>query len=91
MRSFPWFVPQKLFPGTPSPGKRGWRAFCICGVLDFSLVGILAKISKVLCDHKIGLFAVSSFNTDYILVTEAQFAEALQVLAKTGCQIKQGG
>ena len=48
----------------------GWKMMRIQGVLDFSLIGILSKISAVLADNKIGIFAVSTFNTDYILVKE---------------------
>ena len=36
--------------------EDGWRAFRICGVLDFSLIGILAGITQILADRKIGLF-----------------------------------
>lgn len=45
----------------------GWMAFRICGILDFSLIGILSEISGILAENKIGIFAVSTFNTDYIL------------------------
>ncbi len=83
--------PTEAAPQNTTAREDGWRAFRISGVLDFSLVGILAGISKVLADNDIGLFAVSTFNTDYILVKEAQFADALQVLAEAGCQIRHGG
>ena len=46
----------------------GWRGFRIEGVLDFLLIGILSKLSAVLADNGIGIFAVSTYNTDYILV-----------------------
>ena len=59
----------------------GWRAFRIQGVLDFSLIGILSKISSILAENKIGIFAVSTYNTDYILVKEENFEKALGVLA----------
>ena len=65
----------------------GWRAFCIQGVLDFSLIGILAKLSGILAAHRIGLFAVSTFNTDYILVKEENFEKALAALASEGYTI----
>lgn len=48
--------------------EDGWRAFRIVGVLDFSLVGILSGIAGVLAAEKIGIFAVSTYNPDYILV-----------------------
>ena len=45
---------------------NGWKCFRIQGVLDFSLIGILSGISAVLAKNKISIFAVSTFNTDYI-------------------------
>ena len=62
----------------------GWRGFRIQGILDFSLIGILAKLSGILADHKIGIFAVSTYNTDYILVKEETYERALTVLASEG-------
>ena len=65
----------------------GWRGFRIQGTLDFSLIGILSKISGILAEHKIGLFAVSTYNTDYILVKEENFERALCVLNAEGILI----
>ena len=62
----------------------GWRGFRIQGILDFSLIGILSKLSGILAEHKIGIFAVSTYNTDYILVKEENFERALTVLAADG-------
>lgn len=62
----------------------GWRAFRIEGVLDFSLIGILAKISTILADAGIGIFALSTYNTDYIFTRAGQFDRALQVLEAEG-------
>ena len=56
---------------------NGWKGFRIQGTLDFSLVGILSKLSGILADYKIGIFAVSTYNTDYILVKEDNFDRAL--------------
>ena len=64
--------------------EDGWRGFRIQGVLDFSLIGILSKISAILAENKIGIFAVSTFNTDYILVKDEEFEKALRVLAQAG-------
>ena len=64
--------------------EDGWRAFRVRGVLDFSLVGILAGLTGVLAARGIGLFAVSTFNTDYILVKEERFGEALAALEAAG-------
>ena len=65
----------------------GWKGFRIQGTLDFSLIGILSKLSGILADHKIGIFAVSTYNTDYILVKEENFDRALKVLASEGYTI----
>jgi hypothetical protein len=65
----------------------GWKGFRIQGTLDFSLIGILSKLSGILADHKIGIFAVSTYNTDYILVKEKNFERALEVLKSEGYSI----
>ncbi len=48
--------------------EDGWTAFRIAGQLDFSLVGILSKISGILADEGISVFAISTYDTDYILI-----------------------
>ena len=65
----------------------GWRGFRIQGILDFSLVGILSKLSGILAENNIGIFAVSTFNTDYILVKAENFERALSVLSAEGYTI----
>lgn len=65
----------------------GWKMIRIQGVLDFSLIGILSKISTILADNKIGIFAVSTFNTDYILVKEENYDKSLKVLENAGYTI----
>lgn len=71
-------------PANPLAREDGWRAFRIAGTLDFSLVGILAKISAILAEAGVGIFAVSTYNTDYILTKEADFERALAALALAG-------
>ncbi len=67
--------------------EDGWKGFRIQGVLNFSLIGILSEISGILADNNIGIFSVSTFNTDYILVKEENFDRALKVLAFAGYNI----
>ena len=67
----------------------GWRGFCIEGVLDFSLIGILSKLSTILAENQIGIFAVSTFNTDYILVKEENIDRAMDVLAAAGYEVTE--
>ena len=62
----------------------GWKGFRIEGVLDFSLIGILSKISAILAENKVGIFAVSTYNTDYIFVKEENFDKAINALKDNG-------
>lgn len=71
-------------PGDTVIRDDGWKGFRIEGVLDFSLIGILAKISAVLAEERIGIFAVSTYNTDYIFVKEENFSKALSALEDNG-------
>lgn len=83
--------PTVMVPGNTVARSDGWRAFRIEGILDFSLVGILSSISGLLAGAGIGIFAVSTFNTDYILIRAEDLGKALQVLEQAGYTIKQPG
>ena len=85
---FSLVCPTEIVPGNTTDRDDGWCAFRIVGVLDFSLVGILAGISEVLAANGIGLFAVSTYNTDYILTKEENFESALDVLRSAGYMIR---
>ena len=76
--------PVELVPDNATARDDGWRAFRISVQMDFALIGILARISKILADHGIGIFAVSTFDTDYILTKEENFEKALAALAQEG-------
>ena len=65
----------------------GWRGFRIRGTLDFSLIGVLSKLSGILAAEGIGIFAVSTYNTDYILVKSENFDRALSALSANGYDI----
>lgn len=70
----------------------GWRALKIQGVLDFSLIGILSKILGLLAEAKIGIAAVSTYNTDYIFVKETDLDKAVETLAEANYKIiRKGG
>ncbi len=60
--------PTRCLPKDVEEHEDGWIAFRVAGEMDFSLVGILAEISKCLAEIKISIFAISTFNTDYILI-----------------------
>lgn len=80
--------PTETVPANTTERDDGWRAFRIVGILDFSLIGILAKISEILASEEIGIFAVSTYNTDYILTKEDRFDRALETLRASGYKIK---
>ena len=71
-------------PANTTNREDGWKGFRIQGELEFSLIGILAKISAILAENKIGIFVVSTYNTDYVLVKEENFARAMEVLEEKG-------
>lgn len=78
----------KDVPGNVTDRDDGWRAFRIQGVLDFSLIGILSRISAVLADNGIGIFALSTYNTDYILTRKDSWVRALEALKKAGYEVE---
>lgn len=67
--------------------EDGLRAFKVQGPLDFSLVGILARISAALAEADVPLFAISTYDTDYVLVKENYLDSAIVALQKEGCDI----
>jgi hypothetical protein len=64
--------------------ETGWRALRVGGVLDFSQVGILAGVASPLAGAGISLFALSTFDTDYLLVKEHDLGRAIEVLVAAG-------
>lgn len=74
-------------PNNATHIDKGWKAFRIQGILDFSLIGILSKISTLLAENKIGIFAISTYNTDYILTKEENSQKAIDILEKNNYKI----
>ena len=79
-------------PGSRVPAdttcERGWRALGLEGPLDFSLVGVLARITKVLAEAGVSVFAISTYDTDYVLVRDEQLELATTVLRRCGYGIR---
>lgn len=67
--------------------ESGWRALEVVGPLGFSLTGILSNISTVLANEKISIFAISTFDTDYILVKEKTVKLAVAALSANQYQV----
>lgn len=74
-------------PGNVIKRDDNWKAFRIQGVLDFSLIGILSRITSLLAENQIGIFAISTYNTDYILTKKHNYDKALKVLSDAGYKI----
>ena len=64
--------------------EYNWKAIKIVGTLDFSLIGILSKISTILAQAEISLYALSTYNTDYILVKDDKLEKTTKVLEQNG-------
>ncbi len=74
-------------PANVAEREDGWRAFRIEGTLDFSLVGILADLSARLTEAGVSLFALSTYDTDTILVKRENEPRALDALGRAGYRI----
>lgn len=64
--------------------EGGWKILEVEGPLDFGLTGILASIAAPLATAKISIFAVSTYDTDYVLVKERDLEQAKETLAQAG-------
>lgn len=64
--------------------EMGWDCLKIEGVLDFSLIGIIAGITSILAVEKISVFVISTHDTDYILIKEEKSQHAIQTLKSQG-------
>ena len=74
-------------PSNVTEREDGRMAFRIQGVLDFSMIGILSEISGILAENKIGIFVISTYNTDYVLTKKENYQRALDVLNRAGYKI----
>lgn len=79
--------PTALVPNNTIVREDGWKAFRIDNILDFSLIGILSKISSLLAQNNISIFAVSTYNTDYVLVKEECFQNTITLLKENNYEI----
>lgn len=75
-------------PACAKNRQDGWKCLRVAGVLDFSLIGILARIADCLAKAQVPLFAVSTYNTDYILFREEHAPIALEALKAAGYEIE---
>ena len=69
--------------------EKGWRALKVKGPLEFSLVGVLASLSEPLAGAGVGIFVLSSYDTDYVLVKEVDLCRANRALEGDGHTVKE--
>lgn len=69
---------------------RGWRCLKVAGPLDLALTGVLASLTNPLAEARINIFAISTFDTDYLLVKEENLARAIGVLTESGHRVVGG-
>ncbi len=75
--------PDNLVPVNVQ-AERGWRALRVAGMIDFSIVGVLAALAVPLAEAGISVFALSTYNTDYLLVKEHNLGRTIEVLRDAG-------
>ena len=80
-------------PAEPIPGdivaERGWRCLKVHGPLDFSQTGIIVSFAEPLAKAGIGIFAVSTYDTDYLLVKANELQKAVQALRQAGHRVTE--
>lgn len=79
--------PSQYLPEHKLEVEHDWKALKISGILDFSMIGVIAGISNLLAAEKISIFVISTFNTDYILIKSERFNQSLKILQNNGYQI----
>lgn len=78
---------SRLVPLGTKPVELGWRCLKVEGPLDFALTGILAQIATPLADAKISIFALSTYDTDYVLVRGTDLGAARSALSQAGLHV----
>ena len=67
----------------------GWRCLRLTGQFNLSEIGVLASLTKPLAEAKVSVFVVGTFDTDYLLVREANLNDALKVLEGAGHSVRR--
>ena len=80
--------PQNIVP-TEVKSEKDWRCLKIDAILDFSLVGILASLTSALAKEGISIFALSTFNTDYLLVKGKDIDKSITTLLNQGFEVQK--
>lgn len=79
--------PEEHVPQQAIKVEKGWRVMQVQGPLDFGLIGVLANLSQILAQAAVSIFVLSTYDTDYLLVKEAQLNQAILALQQAGHSI----
>ncbi len=71
--------------------EKDWRILRVSGTLDFSLVGVMANLATILAGAGVAICALSTFDTDYLLVKEERLASAVAALREAGLEVVEAG
>ena len=80
--------PADLCPQNVIAVETDWKALRVDGVLDFSMVGVLSRISGILAAENISIFVISTYNTDYIFLKSQDFEKSISLLEKNDYKMK---
>jgi hypothetical protein len=80
-------LPEEMVPSAWN-AEKGWRCFKVLGSLNFEITGILASLTSCLADEGISTIAISTYNTDYLLVRERDLEKARMRLEARGYEVK---
>ena len=84
---FSLVCPEKEIPANAIAVERGWRAMGVAGPLEFFLVGVISELAGILAREKLPIFAISTFDTDYLLVRDHHLPQALDALRQAGHEV----
>lgn len=69
--------------------EDGWRCLRVCGTMDFTMIGILSRLTSILAAEDVPVFVISTFDTDYIFVKEEDLSRGLNALEDEGIEITE--
>ena len=79
---------ERFVPANITAIEKGWKGLKISGMLDFGMIGVIAKIAGLLAEQKISIFVISTFNTDYILLKSEHYEKAIAILRQNEYRIR---
>ena len=82
-------VCEERFVTAEAKAELGFRVLRVAGTLPFNATGVLASITVPLADGGVSIFAISTFDTDYVLVREASLDNTVRLLREAGHSVSE--